>query len=146
MQPHFSRLASSTRPRERVWLKFGRPDPDRLRTVMAIFTSQPAKVRSRGTVVATDFGQSILKLVQGRGGLSLASNQAHLSQYDLDLRSCGVVVLPDQPGAIPHLLVASGKEGTVYLLNRDNMGPIQFSWRYPNCAGTTSAVGAMFST
>jgi hypothetical protein len=30
--------------------------------------------------------------------------------------------LPDQPGASPHLLVTAGKEGKIYLINRDNMG------------------------
>jgi outer membrane protein assembly factor BamB len=33
-----------------------------------------------------------------------------------------VLVLPDQPGKYPHLAAAVGKEGTIYLLNRDNMG------------------------
>src|SRR2546428_9592919 len=41
---------------------------------------------------------------------------------DLDLSSAGVLVLPDQPGAHPHLAVATGKQGILYLLDRDNMG------------------------
>ena len=56
-----------------------------------------------------------------------------------------MLVLPDQAGAHPHLLVASGKEGTVYVLDRDNMGRF-------NAAGDTQivqefplAVGPMFS-
>ena len=33
------------------------------------------------------------------------------------------MLLPDQPGApYPHLLVQAGKEGTIDLVNRDNMG------------------------
>jgi hypothetical protein len=32
------------------------------------------------------------------------------------------MILPDQPGPYPHLAIAVGKEGTLYLLNRDNMG------------------------
>jgi outer membrane protein assembly factor BamB len=36
----------------------------------------------------------------------------------------GVLILPDQPGAVPHELIAVGKEGTIYLLNRDNMGQL----------------------
>ena len=48
---------------------------------------------------------------------------AKLDQYDTDLGSGGVLLLPDQPGApIPHLLVQVGKEGTIDLINRDNMG------------------------
>ncbi len=32
------------------------------------------------------------------------------------------MLLPDQSGAIPHLAVFAGKTGTIYLVNRDNMG------------------------
>jgi hypothetical protein len=32
------------------------------------------------------------------------------------------LLLPDQPGAHPHLMVGSGKDGTIYLVDRDNMG------------------------
>lgn len=39
-----------------------------------------------------------------------------------DLASTGVVLLPDQPGLRPHLLVGGGKTGTIYLVDRDNMG------------------------
>ena len=30
--------------------------------------------------------------------------------------------MPDQTGPYPHELIASGKEGTIYVLNRDSMG------------------------
>jgi hypothetical protein len=39
-----------------------------------------------------------------------------------DLSSSGVMLLPDQPGALSHLLVGASKTGTVFLVNRDNMG------------------------
>jgi hypothetical protein len=47
---------------------------------------------------------------------------AFLNANDLDLSSTGALVLPDQSGPFPHELVASGKEGVVYVLNRDNLG------------------------
>ena len=47
---------------------------------------------------------------------------AYLNTHDLDLSSAGALVLPDQPGPYTHELVAGGKEGMVYVLNRDNMG------------------------
>jgi fibronectin type 3 domain-containing protein len=52
------------------------------------------------------------------------SNQATLDQADLDLGSGGELLLPDSAGstAHPHLLVGAGKEGTIYLIDRDNMG------------------------
>jgi hypothetical protein len=57
------------------------------------------------------------------------SNYQFLSANDLDLGE-GVLILPDQPGPFPHELIAVGKEGTVYVLNRDNMGQL--------CSGCTS--------
>jgi hypothetical protein len=51
------------------------------------------------------------------------SNQSTLSSGDMDVGSGGVLLLPDQTsGAYTHLLVQAGKAGTVYLVNRDNMG------------------------
>jgi hypothetical protein len=50
------------------------------------------------------------------------SNQALLDQRDEDFGSGGVLVLPDQPGSVPHLAVAAGKEGNLFLMNEDNLG------------------------
>ncbi len=73
-----------------------------------------------------DYGDSTVKLTPN-GGLSVAdfftpSNQAYLSSVDLDQGSGGVMLLPDQPGAHPHLLVQTGKTGIIYVIDRDNMG------------------------
>src|SRR6266852_1301330 len=46
----------------------------------------------------------------------------YLNSHDLDLSSTGALILPDQDGPYPHELVASGKQGIVYVLNRDNLG------------------------
>jgi len=50
------------------------------------------------------------------------SNQGSLDQGDTDFGSGGVLVLPDQPGSIPHLAVAAGKFGVMYFMNEDNLG------------------------
>lgn len=49
-------------------------------------------------------------------------NQAHLDEQDADFGSGGVLVLPDQPGAYPHLAVAAGKVGVMFLMNEDHLG------------------------
>jgi hypothetical protein len=74
----------------------------------------------------TNFGQSVIKLSQAGNALQLTDwftpyNEQDLDQKDLDM-SEPVLVLPDQPGKYPHLLMTMGKEGTIYVLNRDNMG------------------------
>jgi hypothetical protein len=50
------------------------------------------------------------------------SDQNILDQGDLDFGSGGALVLPDQSGSIPHLAVAAGKEGTMFLMNEDSLG------------------------
>jgi hypothetical protein len=74
----------------------------------------------------TNLSTSVFKLSQIGTTLSLADwftpfNHQFLSTYDWDMAQA-VVILPDQPGPFPHELIAVGKEGTVYVLNRDNMG------------------------
>ena len=64
---------------------------------------------------------------------SLRSISLRLDDSDIDLGSGGVVLLPDQPSGIPHLLVTGGKEGKLYLINRDSMGHY--------CATCTAATG-----
>jgi hypothetical protein len=49
-------------------------------------------------------------------------NQASLNAGDIDMGSGGLTLLPDQAGPNPHLAVTAGKEGRIYLLNRDNLG------------------------
>ncbi len=50
------------------------------------------------------------------------SNQEALSSQDLDLGSGGVMLLPDTSGSPVHLAVGAGKDGTIFLLNRDSLG------------------------
>jgi hypothetical protein len=88
-------------------------------------------VTSNGTFDAStggvDYGDSVLKLTPNNGALSVADsftpfNQASLSSLNWDLGAGGAMLLPDQPGAFPHVMVAGGKGSTVYELNRDFLG------------------------
>jgi hypothetical protein len=79
---------------------------------------------------AKNYGDSFLKL--GRDGNSLTVldyftpfNQQQLSDEDSDLGSSGFVLLPDQLGTHPHLGISAGKEGKIYLIDRDNLGKFQ---------------------
>lgn len=48
-------------------------------------------------------------------------NAVGLEEGDGDFGSGGLTLLPPQPGAIPNLAVAAGKDGEMYLLNADNL-------------------------
>lgn len=65
-------------------------------------------------------------------------NNQQLDSADVDLGSGGVTVLPDSAGsaAHPRLLVGSGKEGKIYLIDRDNMGKFN-----PNTDNVVQTVG-----
>jgi outer membrane protein assembly factor BamB len=77
---------------------------------------------------ANDLGDSVLKLSVGPKGFTLEDSftpfdQANMAANDLDLGSAGPILLPTQTGSTtPDLLVASGKDADIYLINRDTMG------------------------
>lgn len=77
-----------------------------------------------------DDGESYLKL-STTGGLKLVDyftpyNYADLNNRDLDVGSTGVALLGDEAGSPqhPHLMTGAGKEGRLYLIDRDNMGKL----------------------
>jgi len=75
---------------------------------------------------ATEFGDTIVKLTLGSSTFSVLDyftpfDQGTLQNNDTDLGSGGVVLLPDQSGSHPHELVEVGKEGTIYIVDRDQM-------------------------
>ena len=116
-----------------------------------------------GTSPPATLGESVVRLtVQPDGSLrptdffSPATN-AKLDQDDADLGSGGPLAVPDGYGttAHPHLLVHIGKDGKVYLLDRDQLGgmgqgagggdailstsgPYNGLWGRPAFLGTTS--------
>ena len=71
-----------------------------------------------------EYGDSFVKLSPGGSVVDYFTphDQDVMAGNNWDLSSSGVMLLPDQPGAVPHLLVGAGKTGTVYLVNRDSMG------------------------
>ncbi len=77
-----------------------------------------------------DFGDSVLKLsnILAISDFFSPINQASLNENDIDLGSTAVVLLPDLAGASPtHLMFCGGKDGYIYLMNRDSLGRYQAS-------------------
>jgi hypothetical protein len=77
-----------------------------------------------------DFGNAFLKISTANHGLAVADyfemfNQASENGSDGDLGSGGALVLPDLTdslGHTRHLAVGAGKDGIIYVVDRDAMG------------------------
>lgn len=81
-------------------------------------------ITGTGQLGTTDLGESFLKLTPDPAHATLALTdfftpyqRAYLDTSDDDLGSAGALLIPDS-----HLVVSAGKEGTMYLLDADNMG------------------------
>jgi hypothetical protein len=72
-----------------------------------------------------DAGNTFLKLSPSLQILDYytPNNWSDLNTHDWDVGSGGVILLPAQPGAAaPNLVICGGKDGLMYVVNRDNMG------------------------
>ena len=96
-----------------------------------------------------NFGNSLLKLTSS--GLNLLDyftpfNQNDLNRNDIDLGSSGAVLLPDAASSVAHrhLLVSAGKEGRIYLIDRDRMGRFQAGGDDQIVQSLNGAIGPLF--
>ncbi len=89
-------------------------------------------VSGNGTFGASvsNYGQSAVRLTYTDGAFTLADyftpfNWDAMALSDLDVGSGGALLLPDNASVHPHQLIFSGKEGNIFLVDRDNMGKFQ---------------------
>ena len=70
-----------------------------------------------------DYGDTFLKFNPATGVIDYFTphDQSILDLNNLDLDAGGMILLPDQPGAHPHLMVSAGKNGSIYVVDRDNL-------------------------
>ena len=73
---------------------------------------------------ATNIAESVVKVNPALGRLNYftPSDEISLDQSDADFGSGGILLLPQQPGPIPNLAVAAGKDGNMYLMNQERLG------------------------
>ncbi len=106
-----------------IWMSGAAPAADNNGNIYLITGNGTFDLDSGGL----DAGDSFIKL-NTKNGLSLSDyftpfNQSCLSASDKDLGSGGPLLLPDQTNTpYPHLMIGGGKEGRIYVVNRDNMG------------------------
>jgi Concanavalin A-like lectin/glucanases superfamily/Abnormal spindle-like microcephaly-assoc'd, ASPM-SPD-2-Hydin/Fibronectin type III domain len=70
-----------------------------------------------------DYGDTFLKFNPATGVVDYFTphDQSNLDLNNLDLDAGGMILLPDQPGAHPHVMVSAGKNGSIYVVDRDNL-------------------------
>ncbi|HEX9066511.1 MAG TPA: choice-of-anchor D domain-containing protein [Streptosporangiaceae bacterium] len=118
-----------------------------------------------GSSPPPELADSVIRLAVGSGGTLSAqdffspANAPTLDANDRDLGSGGPVGLPFGSAALPHLLVQAGKDGRVFLVNRDSLGgreqgaggtdlvvsqagPYGGQWGHPAAFGDTPTVTA----
>jgi uncharacterized protein (TIGR03437 family) len=96
-----------------------------------------------------NFGDSVVKLSSSE--LKVIDyftpfNQLNLDKADLDLGTSGALLLPDNVGsaAHPHLLICAGKEGRIYLLDRDRMGQFNAGGDSQIVQSVEGAIGPLY--
>ncbi len=116
-------VAGFSQSRGGIWMSGGAPAADAGGNLYFLTGNGSFDADSGGS----NYGDSTVKLSTS-GGLSVAdwftpTDQSNLNAGDTDHGSGGAAILLDpSAGPIPHLLIGGGKAGTLFLLNRDNMG------------------------
>lgn len=97
-----------------------------------------------------DLGESYIKLSTS-SGLSVADyftpfNYASLNAGDVDTGSAGVALIGDEAGSAshPHLMAGAGKEGRIYLLDRDSLGKFHSGSDSQIVQSIPGAIGGLF--
>ena len=110
-------------------------------------------ISGSGIASTNDFGMSALKFSTTNGTAKLVDyfapyDEASQSQGDADLGSGAPIILPDSAGSAghPHLLSVAGKNGTIYLVDRDNLGHFNASGDTQIVQALRGAIGANFGT
>jgi hypothetical protein len=120
-----------------IWMSGGGPAADSagyiyLLTANGVFETT---LDGNGFPMNQDFGNSFLKISTAGGSLRIADyftmyNEVNESSRDEDLGSGGEMLLPDltdSTNTVRHLVVGAGKDGNIYVVNRDSMGKFNSS-------------------
>ena len=127
-----ARIAPNSNSGPAIWMAGGGPAVDsggniHLLTANGAFETT---LDASGFPSKQDFGNSFLKISNVDAGLRVLdyftmSNEVAESSMDQDLGSGGEMLLPDlmdSANTVRHLAVGAGKDGNIYVVDRDSMG------------------------
>ncbi|HXA34858.1 MAG TPA: PQQ-binding-like beta-propeller repeat protein [Steroidobacteraceae bacterium] len=115
-----------------IWMSGGGPAADSAGNIY-LLTANGAfetSMDANGFPIGQDYGNSFLKISTAGGSLRVADyftmyNELTESASDEDLGSGGGMLLPDltdSANTVRHLIIGAGKDGNIYVVNRDSMG------------------------
>jgi hypothetical protein len=140
-----NRVGTLSYSRGGIWMGGGAPAVDSGGNLFFITGNGTFDANTGGS----NYGDSVMKL-STTSGLSVADyftplDQATLDANDTDFGSGAATILIDPSGGpVPHLVIGGGKQGNLFLLNRDNMG--KFSGNTNNVVQTINAGNSIFAT
>jgi hypothetical protein len=115
-----------------IWMSGGGPAADTAGNIYLLTANGAFEttLNAQGFPNQGDFGNSFLKIANSGGVLSVTdyfalTNTVAESSADEDLGSGGALLLPDvmdSSNTVQHLVVGAGKDGNIYVVNRDSMG------------------------
>jgi hypothetical protein len=120
-----------------IWMAGGGPAVDASGNIYLLTANGAFETTmdAKGFPSAQDYGNSFLKISSATAGLSVMdyftmSNEVAESNADQDLGSGGELLLPDlmdSTNTVRHLMVGAGKDGNIYVVDRDSMGKFNAS-------------------
>jgi hypothetical protein len=125
-------VAANSQNGPAIWMAGGGPAADSAGSIYLLTANGAFEttLNANGFPNQGDFGNSFLKISSAGAGLGVVdyftmSNEIAESNADQDLGSGGELLLPDlvdAAGTTRHLVVGAGKDGNIYVVDRDTMG------------------------
>ena len=130
-------IAANSSAGPAIWMAGGGPAVDASGNIYLLSANGAFETTldAKGFPSAQDYGNSFLKISAAGAGLSVLdyftmSNEVAESNADQDLGSGGEMLLPDlmdSTNTVRHLMVGAGKDGNIYVVDRDSMGKFNAS-------------------